>query len=332
MAFAYEYGLFLLKTVTLLVAFGVAVLLIAAIASRGRGTRARDRLELARLNDHLRALTRRVEHGLVRGRQAARELARRDKQERRALKRIQGQLPRLFVLDFNGDLRASAVESLREEVNAILMAARDDDEVLLRLESPGGMVHSYGFAASQLARLRERKLRLTVAVDRVAASGGYLMAVVADRIVAAPFAIVGSVGVVGQMPNLHRLLERLDVDYELHTAGEHKRTLTMFGENTDEGRRKFQQDLEDIHRLFKEHIARFRPSLDLQRIATGEYWLGERALELGLVDDLGTSDDLLLEQRERMEIVALKWKRKPQLRRRLSIAVESLIARLSGAL
>ncbi len=331
MAFAYEYGLFLMKTVTLLAGLAAAVLLIAAITSRGRSSGSRDRLELKRVNDHLRSLTRRIEHGLVRGRHAARELARSEKRERRALKRVQGQLPRLFVLDFNGDLRASAVDSLREEVSAILMSARDDDEILLRLESPGGMVHSYGFAASQLARLRERKLRLTVAVDRVAASGGYLMAVVADRIVAAPFAIVGSIGVVGQVPNLHRLLERMDIDYEMHTAGEHKRTLTVFGENTDEGRRKFQEELEDIHRLFKQHIARFRPSLDLQRVATGEYWLGERALELGLVDDLGTSDDLLLEQRERMEIVALKWRRKPQLRKRLSIATESLIARLSGA-
>jgi serine protease SohB len=331
MAFAYEYGLFLLKTLTIVAGIVAVIAVVAAIASRGRAGQGRDRLELRRLNDHLRSLGHRIEQGLARGRQATRELARRDRQERRALKQAQGRLPRLFVLDFNGDLRASAVESLREEISAVLMAARDDDEVLLRLESPGGMVHSYGFAASQLARLRQRRLRLTVAVDRVAASGGYLMAVVADRIVAAPFAIVGSIGVVGQVPNLHRLLEKLDIDYELHTAGEHKRTLTVFGENTEEGRRKFREELEDIHRLFKDHIARFRPNLDLERVATGEYWLGERARELGLVDDLGTSDDLLLERRERMEIVALKWRRKPQLRRRLSIAMEALIARLSGS-
>ena len=109
---------------------------------------------------------------------------------------------------------------------------------------------AYGLAASQMQRIRDKKLKLTVCVDKVAASGGYMMAVVADKIIAAPFAVLGSIGVLAQVPNFHRLLKKHDVDFEMLTAGKYKRTLTMFGENTDKGREKFQEDIEDTHVLF----------------------------------------------------------------------------------
>jgi len=323
-----DYGLFLAKTLTLLVALGVGIAMVAG-AGRGRG-RAREHLEVEPLNRRYRDMARRIDHGLAPRRRRLRALRERRGDER-GPKRGQARLPRLFVLDFEGDLRASAADSLREEVSAILATARSDDEVLLRLESPGGTVPGYGLAASQLARLRKRGIRLTVSVDRVAASGGYLMACVADRIVAAPFAVIGSIGVVGQVPNFRGLLRRHDIDFELHTAGEHKRTLTLFGENTDEGRAKFRESLQEVHDLFKGHIARHRPKLDLQRVATGEHWLGERALELGLVDDLGTSDDILLERRERMDLVALRYRRQQPFSRRLALTLESLAARLGLA-
>lgn len=332
MAFLQEYGLFLAKTITLLAAFGAALVLAVGAASRGRGEQRREHLTLRRLNDRYRDMARTIDHGLTRGRRAKRLLNKGEKRERKADGQREGRLPRLYVLDFEGDLRASATDSLREEVSAILASAHDSDEVLVRLESAGGMVHAYGLAASQLARLRARGLRLTVSVDRVAASGGYMMAGVADYIVAAPFAIVGSIGVVAQLPNLHRLLKRNDIDFELHTAGEHKRTLTVFGENTDEGRAKFREELQAIHDHFKAHLARYRPRLDVESVATGEFWLGERARELGLVDDLQTSDDFLLERRDRMELVALKWQRKEKLSRRLTVALESMMARLGSRL
>src|SRR5699024_4687864 len=132
--------------------------------------------------------------------------------------------PRLFVLNFDGDVRATGVRDLREEISAVLQVARKEDEVLLRLESPGGVVNGYGLAASQLTRVRQHGIKLTIAVDKVAASGGYMMACVGDRIVAAPFAIVGSIGVVGQVPNFNRWLKERDVDFEMHTAGNYKRT------------------------------------------------------------------------------------------------------------
>lgn len=320
-----DYGLFLAKTATLVVAFGIV---LAMIASAGRGrTHRREHLEVEPLNRRYREMARRIEQGLAPRRRRLRNLRER-RRERHPGRGGQARLPRLFVLDFEGDLRASATEALREEVSAILATARSDDEVLLRLESPGGTVPGYGLAASQLARLRKRGIRLTVSVDRVAASGGYLMACVADRIVAAPFAVIGSIGVVGQLPNFRGLLRRHDIEFELHTAGEHKRTLTMFGENTDEGRAKFRETLQEVHDLFKGHIARHRPKLDLQRVATGEHWLGERAQELGLVDDLGTSDDILLEHRERMELVALRYRRPQPFSRRLALTLESLALRL----
>jgi serine protease SohB len=199
----------------------------------------------------------------------------------------------VYVLDFHGDLLATGVAHLREEVTAVAAVAGPDDEVVVRLESPGGAVSHYGLAAAQLARLRAHSVKLTVCVDRVAASGGYMMACVADRIVAAPFAVVGSIGVVAQVPNFHRLLKKHDVDFEEMTAGEYKRTVSILGEITEKGRKKFGEQLEDTHALFREFIRTQRPALDVDKVATGEHWLATRAVGLGLVDEIATSDEYL---------------------------------------
>ena len=214
--------------------------------------------------------------------------------------------PRLFVLDFHGDIAAHATDGLRREITAVLGARRNGDGVLLRLESGGGAMHAYGLAAAQLARLRTAGIPLTVAVDKIAASGGYMMAAVANHLVSAPFAIVGSIGVVAQLPNLHRLLQKNDIDVELHTAGAYKRTLTVFGENTEAGREKFRAELEEAHALFREFVAEMRPGADLTRAATGEHWFGRQALDLGLVDTLGVSDDLVFEAFASHEVLQLK--------------------------
>jgi len=200
----------------------------------------------------------------------------------------------IFVLHFHGDIKASAVAALREEVTAILEVAKSSDEVVVCLESAGGMVHAYGLAAVQLSRIRQKQIPLTIIVDKVAASGGYLMACVANKILAAPFAIIGSIGVIAQLPNFNRLLKEKHIDFEQVTAGNYKRTLTVFGENTKEGREKLRQEIEEIHRLFKNLIQENRPQLDIQKVSTGEIWLGSQALELQLVDALTTSDDYLL--------------------------------------
>ncbi len=325
MEFIQDYAAFLARVVTLLIAAGILIGMLSGSTGRGRG-RSKESLEVTPLNQRYQEMGRRISES---GRQAGSFLKRwRERKKQRKTRTGEGRLPRLFVLDFNGDLRATATDSLREEITAVLANARSDDEVLLRLESPGGVVPGYGLAASQLARLRDKNIRLTISVDRVAASGGYLMACVADRIVAAPFAIVGSIGVVGQLPNFHGLLKRHDIDFELHTAGEHKRDLTVFGRNTDEGRAHFRESLQEVHQLFKAHITRYRPRLDIEKVATGEHWLGEKALELGLVDDLGTSDDLLLERREKMELIALKYHPAPSLKRRLAVVLESALTKL----
>ena len=232
---------------------------------------------------------------------------------------------RLFILDFDGDMEASAVENLREEISAVVSVAEAGDQVLLRLESPGGMVHAYGLAASQLARIKQAKLELIIAVDQVAASGGYMMACVADRILAAPFAVVGSIGVVAELPNFHRLLQHNKVDYEQHTAGEYKRTLTMFAQNSDKAREKFKQELEETHELFKQFISENRASLDLKKVATGEHWYGAQALELGLVDELGTSDDFILKKSMEGEVFRVRYEVRKPLSERLAFSVHSAL-------
>jgi serine protease SohB len=255
------------------------------------------------------------------------------KAEKQRVKAEEKALKRIFVIDFHGDIMASEVGGLREMVSALLIEAGAEDQVLVRIDNAGGAVHEHGLAASQLLRLRQRNIPLTVAVDKVAASGGYLMACVANRIIAAPFAVIGSIGVLAELPNFHRLLERNGVDFELHTAGEHKRTLTLFGENTDEGRAKLQEQLEETHQLFKAFIREYRKDLDVDRVATGEYWHGEQALALGLVDALQTSDDYLLSARDDAELFKLRYKtRKRPLERLLGamrVGASQLLGRLA---
>jgi len=239
--------------------------------------------------------------------------------------------PRSFIINFKGDLKASAVPSLREEVSAVLDVAKDGDEVIVCLENHGGVVHEHGLAASQLARIRERDIPLTVCVDKVAASGGYLMACVASRIVAAPFAILGSIGVLAQIPNFNRLLDSHGVDFEQITAGKYKRTVTMFGENTDEDRAKLKEELEDVHGLFKAAVNKYRPDLDLDKVATGEHWYGTTALELGLADEIRTSDELLTELAADRDLYQLAYRIKQPLQKRLMANIDSSLEKVDAA-
>ena len=230
----------------------------------------------------------------------------------------EGDRKRVFVLDFNGDIRASEVDLLREEISAILSFAAHTDEVVLRLDSAGGMVHSYGLAASQLERIKSAKLKLTICVDEVAASGGYMMACLADNLIAAPFAILGSIGVVAQLPNFHRVLKKYGVDYETYTAGEYKRTVTMFGENTQKGKDKFVEEIQDTHLLFKEFVSQARPCVDIDKVATGEVWFGKRALEHKLIDELNTSDDYLMKICGLADVYQVRYEVKKSFGERLS--------------
>ncbi|WP_028006755.1 protease SohB [Solimonas flava] len=322
--FLTAYGLFLAKTVTWVAAVAIVVLLLAVLIRAARGGSAGgERLEVRNLNERYEDLADMIRDQTLSEAEHKQLLKDRKRSERERRKAARSHAddgkPRVYALQFRGDLQASAVESLREEISAVLQVARPGrDEVLLRLDSEGGMVHGYGLAASQLARLRSAGIHLTVAVDKVAASGGYLMACVADRILAAPFAIVGSIGVVAQLPNFNRLLKRLDVDYELHTAGDFKRTLTLFGENTEAGREKFQAEIEETHTLFKRFVGEYRPKLDIARVATGEHWFGSQALELQLVDQLQTSDDYLLARTRDAELYGLRFRRRQPLAQRLS--------------
>ena len=320
--FLADYGLFLLKVATIVIAI---IVVIGVAAEAGKRSHV-DTLEVEKLNDKYRELATALRTAVA-GKAGARKVKKEAREQKKAEAKADSRRPRSYVIDFKGDLKASAAASLREEVTAILDVAEDDDEVIVRLENHGGVVHEHGLAASQLVRIRERGIRLVVCVDKVAASGGYLMACVADRIVAAPFAILGSIGVLAQIPNFNRALENRGVDFEEVTAGKYKRTVTMFGKNTDEDRAKLKADLEDVHELFKAAVVRYRPDLELEKVATGEHWYGTRALELGLADELRTSDELLAEQGKERDIFRVAFKIKQPLQKRLIAGVDSAVER-----
>ena len=317
MEHVYDYLGFLAQTATIVVALLVLVSTIAALAMK-RHQQHLGHLEIRKVNEHFQDLKYGVQEAMlpasmVKKARKQEEKARKqaDKAAARSVREAEdGEAPprkRMFVIDFNGDLHASQVKNLREEITAVLTTAEAHDEVVVRLESPGGLVHGYGLAASQLDRVRQQGIPLTVVVDKVAASGGYLMAVVADRILAAPFAVVGSIGVVAQVPNVHRLLKRHDVDVEVLTAGKYKRTLTVLGENTEEARQKFIEELEEVHVLFQEFVSSHRPQVNLDLVATGESWHGQHAVALNLVDELCTSDAYLLRNNDEVEIFEIRW-------------------------
>ena len=318
-----EYGLFLLKVITVL----ISVIVLISFVAASKKSNTSEGLEIENLNEKYKGLSDSLNKAVM----EKDEWKKKQKSEKaiaKKNKKKKTKKPKAYILDFIGDIKASAVPSLREEVTAILDIAKRNDQIVLRLDNHGGVVHEHGLAASQLARIREKKIHLTVVVDKVAASGGYLMASVANKIYAAPFAILGSIGVIAQLPNFNRLLDNYGVDFEQITAGQYKRNVTMFGKNTDEDREKLKDQLEEIHELFKSSVNEYRPQLDLERVATGEHWYGSKALELGLIDEIKTSDELLIEMAKKYEIFSVKLKIKKPLKKRLLSNIDSLLEKV----
>jgi len=290
--FLTEYGMFLARFGTVVIVFLALAFIVAMLMMRAKAG-GDEHLEVKNINqkfEHMQLMLQSAVLPKKAFKKSVKEIEAKHKEEDKAEDK---EKHRIFVINFKGDVRASEVSSLREEISAVLTTATTEDEVVVILESGGGTVHGYGLAASQLIRVKNKKIKLTVAVDEVAASGGYMMACVADHIIAAPFAVIGSIGVLAQIPNFHKLLKKHDIDFEQISAGKYKRTLSLFGENTDEDREKLKEELEETHELFKEFVKENRESVDIEKTATGEYWYGKRALEFGLVDALQTSDDYL---------------------------------------
>ncbi len=335
MEFLYDYGLFLAKAVTIAAALVFVLGFVFAISHRQRPEED-GHIEIRSLNEHYQGMNDAMREVLEDHDTVKSDCKERDKSEKKQRKEQKKQRkaglkpahkPRMFVLSFDGDIKASEAEHLREEVSAVLLQAEEDDSVLLKLESPGGLVHGYGYAASQLQRLVDAKVNLVVAVDKVAASGGYMMACVANKIIAAPFAVLGSIGVVAQIPNFHRVLKDNKVDFEVLTAGEYKRTMTVFGENTERDRAKFIEDLEDTHELFKNHVSKHRPGVNIAEVATGETWYGSQALENGLIDAVQTSDGYIQDRIHEQLVYSVKWKHKKTWQERLGFAAEGALTR-----
>ncbi|MBE0368311.1 protease SohB [Pseudoalteromonas aurantia] len=325
MAFLFEYGLFLAKAVTIVAAIGVILVMIIGASQKPKGKAGEIELkDLSKQIDETRNQF--IEQTLDKKALKA---------HKKAIKKQDEVSPqgKVFVVDFNGSMDAHEVESLREEVSAILtIADKEKDQVLVNLESGGGVVHGYGLAASQLIRVKDYGLPLTVCIDKVAASGGYMMACVADKIFAAPFAIVGSIGVIAQVPNFSKILKKNDVDFEQITAGEYKRTLTMFGENTDKGREKFKEEIEHTHGLFKAFVAEHRSTLDISAVATGEHWFATHAQSFNLVDEIKTSDDVLLSFNENYQLFKVGYKIKKPLAEKIGLNLSVMIERLGISL
>ena len=331
--FFFSYGLFIAKVVTGLIAFVFVVAIVGGSRKKDDGPE----LKVTNLNEKYKSLKMTLLESVLDKKQYKQHLKEQNKDLKKQTKQDKNKnpKPKLFVLDFEGDIKASQVETMRDEITAMLSIAEPQDEVLITLDNSGGIVHEHGLAASQLTRIKDANLNLTISVDKVAASGGYMMACVADKIVAAPFAILGSIGVLAQLPNFHRLLDRAGVDFEQQTAGEYKRTVTMFGKNGDKEREKLKIDLQETHVLFRDFVSEHRPKLDIEKVATGEHWYGKQALELNLVDELKTSDEVLIDALEVFDIYEINTQVKQALQDKLFgglfAGMNTLLSRLTNA-
>ena len=335
MDFITDYGMFLAKAVTIVISIGIVVGLISSAGQKNRKGDKKGSIKVSRINEHIDELRDALrdsvlDKDLLKAIEKIEKKKAKDQEKKK--KKLIGEedtkVKRYFVLNFEGNIAADAVASLREEITAVLSMATDSDEVILRLESPGGMVHAYGLASSQLLRIKNQKIPLTICVDKVAASGGYMMACLADKLVAAPFAIIGSIGVLVQLPNFHRVLKKYDVDYEMISAGEYKRTLSHFGEITDKGKDKVQEDVENIHNIFKDWVKTYRPSVEIDSIATGETWVGTQAKDRYMVDEIKTSDECVIEACETSEVYEIEFEIKKSLQVRLASLLEESADRL----
>jgi len=326
MEFIIQYGVFLLKVVTIVIAILLPVLMIIN-SSKGKSAGDKGHLQIKNLSDQFESMGNALQGALMDGKTFKKFRKDLDKKKKKEDKTPAKDQQSIFVLNFNGDIQASEVDKLKHEINAILLSETKCKEVVLKVESGGGSAYAYGLCAAELKRLIDNKIKLTVCIDKVAASGGYLMSCVATKIVAAPWALVGSIGVIAQMPNINRLLKKNLVDFEMHTAGEFKRTLTVFGENTEEGRDKFKSELEDLHVIFKDFVKDNRPEIDTSIVATGEVWQGEKALEVGLIDEICTSDDYLVTLSKKFKLFEIEYVEKKNFSERFAFAAETFLNR-----
>ena len=328
-----DFGLFFAKAVTITLCLIFVLGSILSGLFRGKSEK-KDQIQVKSINNKFKrfaAVLERETFPKHKFKQKKKQDKSEKKQQRKKEKKAVEGRKRLFIIDFIGDIKASAVEALREEITAVLTTAQSTDEVLIRLESAGGMVHTYGLAASQLLRIRKKNIPLTIAVDKIAASGGYLMACVADRILAAPFAIIGSVGVIAQLPNFNKFLKQHNIDYEQLVAGDEKRSLTLFGENTDDDRERLQSELLETHELFKGFIAQSRKQLDLEKVSSGKHWYGSTALNLNLVDEIITSDDYMAVQSETADLYEISYSIKKSVLERVPLILRNLVQKIIGS-
>jgi len=322
MDFIVQYGVFLLKVITIVIAILLPILMIIN-SSKGRSISEKGHLQIKNLSDQFENMGFAIQGTLMTPKVLKKFRKELHKQKKKEEKNPAKDQQSIFVLNFNGDIQASEVDKLKHEINAILVSDTKCKEVVLKVESGGGSAYAYGLCAAELKRLVDNKIKLTVCIDKVAASGGYLMSCVATKIVAAPWALVGSIGVIAQMPNINKLLKKNLVDFEMHTAGEFKRTLTVFGENTEEGRSKFKAELEDLHIIFKDFVKDNRPEIDTSVVATGEVWQGEKALAVGLIDEISTSDDYLVKLSKKFKLFQIDYIEKKNLSERFAFAAET---------
>ena len=321
-----ELGVFTSKALVIIIGF---IVVIGFIAINSLRQKAKNTIEVENFSNKFKEYQSLLQTHTLNKKELKKELKKTLKEEKQVKKSKDSKTPQktIFVLEFNGDMKASGVDQLRDEISAVLSTAMPTDEVVVCIESPGGLVHSYGLAAAQLLRIREHNIPLTICVDKVAASGGYMMACTGDKVLAAPFAVMGSIGVVAQIPNLNKLLKKHDVEYQEITAGQYKRTLSLFGEITDEGKKKFTEQIQETHDLFKNFVKTHRPIVEIDKVATGEYWYGEQALKLKLIDELKVSDEYLFTQKDKAKILKISIKPKKKLSERIAESLSMAIDR-----
>ncbi|MDP3296608.1 MAG: signal peptide peptidase SppA [Thermodesulfovibrionia bacterium] len=182
----------------------------------------------------------------------------------------------------------------RDVIDELKTYAKDSSikAVVIRIDSPGGAVAPAQEIYKEIVKLKKEK-KVVASMGSVAASGGYYIACPADKIVANPGTLTGSIGVIMEIPNIEGLMKKIGVETKVIKSGKHKDIASMFKSMTEEERKILQSVLDDVHDQFIRAVSEGRNMKyeNIKELADGRIFTGKKAKELGLVDTLGNLDD-----------------------------------------
>ncbi|WP_343192796.1 S49 family peptidase [Buchnera aphidicola (Taiwanaphis decaspermi)] len=292
MEFIYSYILFIIKTLSVLFFLHLFSKIIIIYILKKNDIYLNNTLKVELLNNHYKKLKN--------------DLSFFQKKKIINQKNVYNKKSNLYILDYNDKIKKNKIKKLREEISSIILVAKKNDEVLLRLENTSDIVYEYGLVIAQLQRLRKKGIKLIISIDKIVSNGGYIIACVADHISASPFSIIGPINIVVNIPNIDKYTQTSNLNNQLNDCNTFTK-LTLIKNNTKIYVNKIFNKLDIKKYIRNSFIKDMRPSLNLNKIFNQNYWIGENAINEKLIDSINTSDDILFSKKDTHNLLKIKY-------------------------